>query len=58
MYEPRCGVMSWLWTNHCDGSVEPRSVDQTWTVPVDRPPVTVKLALWVAVASRVSRMVL
>src|SRR5579863_3851723 len=37
---PLVGVMSAEWTNQVLGLAELTLVDQTWTVPVDRPPVT------------------
>jgi hypothetical protein len=48
------GVTSACRTNQMAEFDEPMSVDQTWTVPVLRPPVTVTLTVCAAVVPLVS----
>jgi len=56
-YEPPAGVMLACWANVLAAVGALRLVDQTCTVPVDRPPDTVTLTVCAAVAVVVSMMV-
>jgi hypothetical protein len=58
VYLPPDGVTSGCRTKWSAVSLDFRSVDQTWTVPVDRPPLTVTDTVFVVVASLVSTIVL
>ena len=58
MNEPPEGVTSALCTKKSAGLLDPTRVDQTCTVPVDNPPVTVAEKVCAAVASIVSMTVL